>query len=286
MPFNQMSGLPMDLAVYGSGSGPQPFATRARLRPFPETRAPVPALGGRRHRDDARRHGARHHAAAARGAKMIPQLRELVDAERRGQHLLGPDQGHARKIFRRRSQAHQRASMRPRSQREVLPAYTRLADFLERDYLPAARTTRGLERPARRRGLVSLAHPRRDHHGHAAGRDPPARAAPRWRASAREMLAVKDQVGFKGDLDAFFKFLRERSAVLFHQREAAARRLPRREAPHRCAAAETVLGFSQGRLRDPPGRSRSARRRPPAVRTRRRRPTASVPASSTSTRTT
>jgi hypothetical protein len=27
MPFNQMSGLPMDLAVYGSGTGPQPFAT-------------------------------------------------------------------------------------------------------------------------------------------------------------------------------------------------------------------------------------------------------------------
>src|SRR3954470_13655820 len=27
LPFNQMSGLPMDLAVYGSGSGPQPFAT-------------------------------------------------------------------------------------------------------------------------------------------------------------------------------------------------------------------------------------------------------------------
>src|SRR5690348_2642618 len=25
MPFNQMGGLPMDLAVYGSGTGPQPF---------------------------------------------------------------------------------------------------------------------------------------------------------------------------------------------------------------------------------------------------------------------
>src|SRR6187551_238692 len=27
MPLNQMSGLPMDLAVYGSGTGPQPFVT-------------------------------------------------------------------------------------------------------------------------------------------------------------------------------------------------------------------------------------------------------------------
>ncbi len=27
MPLNQMTGLPMDLAVYGSGTGPQPFVT-------------------------------------------------------------------------------------------------------------------------------------------------------------------------------------------------------------------------------------------------------------------
>src|SRR5690348_17327579 len=42
MPLNQMSGLPMDLAVYGSGTGPQPFATAkdydrflVRVRQFP-----------------------------------------------------------------------------------------------------------------------------------------------------------------------------------------------------------------------------------------------------------
>ena len=42
LPLNQMSGLPMDLAVYGSGAGPQPFKTAAdyerflkRLREFP-----------------------------------------------------------------------------------------------------------------------------------------------------------------------------------------------------------------------------------------------------------
>src|SRR6187551_2384951 len=42
MPFSQMNGLPMDLVVYGSGEGPQPFATLAdyerflkRVREFP-----------------------------------------------------------------------------------------------------------------------------------------------------------------------------------------------------------------------------------------------------------
>ena len=42
MPLNQMAGLPMDLAVYGSGTGPQPFKTAddyrrflARMKQFP-----------------------------------------------------------------------------------------------------------------------------------------------------------------------------------------------------------------------------------------------------------
>jgi uncharacterized protein (DUF885 family) len=39
MPLNQMSGLPMDLAVYGSGTGPQPFATAKQYDRFPGARA-------------------------------------------------------------------------------------------------------------------------------------------------------------------------------------------------------------------------------------------------------
>ena len=50
MPLNQMSGLPMDLAVYGSGTGPQPFATAQDYDRFLEARARIPALGRRRHR--------------------------------------------------------------------------------------------------------------------------------------------------------------------------------------------------------------------------------------------
>jgi uncharacterized protein (DUF885 family) len=91
---------------------------------------------------------------------------------------------------------------------EVLPAYSRLADFIEKNYLPAARTT------------VSWSDL------------PDGQAWYRWRIRAAttmdmppdeihrlglaevarirgEMLSVKNQVGFKGDLDAFFKFLED-----------------------------------------------------------------------------
>ena len=209
MPLNQMSGLPMDLAVYGSGTGPQPFATArdydrflARLRQFPRWADGAIAM---------MREGMARGITLPRPAmpKVVPQLREIVTAKRRGQHLLGADQGDAEGDLRRRSQAHHAPRMPPRSRDEVLPAYTRLADFIERDYLPAARTTVGWADLPDGAGLVSLAHPRR---------------RPPWTMSADEihelglrevarirgeMLAVKEQVGFKGDLDAFFKYLEE-----------------------------------------------------------------------------
>jgi uncharacterized protein (DUF885 family) len=90
--------------------------------------------------------------------------------------------------------------------REVLPAYTRLADFLERDYLPAARTTVGWSALPdgaawyrwRIRGATTMDMAPEDIHQLGLAEVARIRA---------EMLAVKDQVGFKGDLPAFFVFL-------------------------------------------------------------------------------
>src|SRR5688572_1622144 len=81
MPFNPMISLPMDLAVYGSGTGPQPFATAQdydrflkRLRQFP------------RWADDAiamMREGMARGVTVPRAAmaKVVPQLRDLVTAK-------------------------------------------------------------------------------------------------------------------------------------------------------------------------------------------------------------
>src|SRR5678815_1113998 len=75
---SQMSGLPMDLAMYGSGSGPQPFATVAdyerfllRVRQFPRWADGAIAL---------MRTGMSRGITLPRPAvaKMIPQLREIV----------------------------------------------------------------------------------------------------------------------------------------------------------------------------------------------------------------
>jgi len=207
MPLNQMSGLPMDLAVYGSGSGPQPFKTAndyqrflARMRQFPRwvdgaiaqmrtgmslgITLPKPAV-----------------------AKVVPQLRGIVTATPQESIFWGPVKDLPADIPAAERQRISQAYATALSQ-EVLPAYARLADFFERDYLPAARTTVGwsdLPDGAawyrwRIRGATTMDLPPEQIH------ELGLKEVARIRA---EMLAVKEQVGFKGDLDAFFKHLED-----------------------------------------------------------------------------
>jgi uncharacterized protein (DUF885 family) len=205
MPLNQMSGLPMDLAVYGSGSGPQPFATARdydrflrRLRQFPRWVDGAIAM---------MREGMSRGITTPRPAmqKVVPQLRDLVTANVEDDLFWAPIKSLPAKISakdRRRIQDEYAAALK----NEVLPAYTKLADFIERDYLPVARTTVGYaDLPDGRAWYAWRIHGATTmtmsaDEIHALG----LREVARIRG---EMLAVKDQVGFKGDLDAFFTFL-------------------------------------------------------------------------------
>jgi uncharacterized protein (DUF885 family) len=207
MPFSQMSGLPMDLAVYGSGEGPQPFATVAdydrflkRVREFPRWADGAIAM---------------MRAGMARGitlprpavTKMIPQLRDIVTPTAEASIYWGPIKAMP-KEFSAAEAARLRAAYSTAITEEVLPAYARLADFLERDYLLAARTTVGwsdLPDGAawyrwRIRGATTMDMP--PDQIHQVGLDEVARIR-------AEMIAVKEQVGFPGDLDAFFKHLED-----------------------------------------------------------------------------
>ena len=177
MPFNQMSGLPMDLAVYGSGSGPQPFKTvqdydrfLKRVREFPRW-----ADGAIAH--DAHRHVTRHHAAAARRSPRWCRSCAASSRRRPRRASSGGPSPRCRPDFPAAERERLSAAYAAALTREVLPAYTRLADFLERDYLPAARTTVGWsdlpDGPAWYRWRIRGV----DHHGHAAGADPRARPA-------------------------------------------------------------------------------------------------------------
>jgi uncharacterized protein (DUF885 family) len=207
MPFNQMTGLPMDLAVYGSGTGPQPFATARdydrflkRVREFPRWADGAIAL---------------MRTGMARGitlprvamAKVVPQLREIVTA-RVSDSIYWAPIGAMPKSISAKDRLRITDAYTDALTQEVLPAYARLADFIERDYLPAARTTVGwADLPdgqawyrwrIRQATTMDMA----PEEIHQLGLAEVARIR-------GEMIRVKEQVGFKGDLDAFFTYLED-----------------------------------------------------------------------------
>jgi len=207
LPLNQMSGLPMDLAVYGSGSGPQPFRNAQdydrflkRMREFPRWADGAIAL---------MRAGMQHGITLPRPAvaKVIPQLRDIVTPTAEASIFWGPITAMPADVAAA-DRTRLAAAYRDALQREVLPAYARLADFFERDYLPAARSTVGwsdLPDGAawyrwRIRGSTTMDLP--PERIHQIGLSEVARIR-------GEMLRVKEQVGFQGDLDAFFKHLED-----------------------------------------------------------------------------
>ncbi len=139
--------------------------------------------------------------------KMIPQLREIATPTPEASIFWAP-LAKLPKDIGAADAARLRSAYSAALKDEVLPAYARLADFLERDYLPAARTTVGWsdlpDGPAwyrwRIRGATTMdLPPERIHEIGLA-------EVARIRA---EMIAVMRQVGFRGDLDAFFKYLEE-----------------------------------------------------------------------------
>jgi uncharacterized protein (DUF885 family) len=217
MPFNQMSGMPMDLVVYGSGSGPQPFATVAdydrflkRVREFPRWADGAVAL---------MRAGMSRGITLPRPAvmKMIPQLREIVTPTPEASIFWGPVVAMP-KDFPAAEAARIRGAYSAALAREILPAYARLADFLERDYLPAARSTVGWsdlpDGPAwyrwRIRGAITM--DMAPDQIHQIGLNEVARIR-------AEMISVKQQVGFQGDLDAFFKHLEDDPKFYFNDQQ-------------------------------------------------------------------
>jgi uncharacterized protein (DUF885 family) len=207
MPLNQMSGLPMELAVYGSGSGPQPFGNAQeydrflkRLREFPRWADGAIAL---------MREGLQRGITVPRPAmaKVVPQLRDLVTARVEDNIFWSPIETMPESVSAR-DRERLAAAYRAALIGEIMPAYQRLADFIERDYLPAARTTVGWSdlpdgaswyRWRVREATTMDMDPERIH---ALGLQEVARIR-------GEMLRVKEQVGFQGDLDAFFKHLED-----------------------------------------------------------------------------
>lgn len=205
LPIDQFASLATLVAVFGSGAGAQPFRDAKDYGAF---------LGRTREfvvwADTAitsMREGMRRGITQPRVLmlKVVPQLRAIgavrVEDSLFWKPLLVMPQTIAAAERVRLTEAYRAAIAG-----EILPAYLRLADFIEKEYLPAARESVAWsalpEGEAWYRHLVraSITTDLAPAEIHRLGLEEVARIR-------TGMLSVKEQVGFEGDLQAFFRFL-------------------------------------------------------------------------------
>lgn len=207
MPVNQFQSLPTLMPVLGSGTSAQPFATAADYDRFLHRMREYIVWS-----DQAivnMRKGLAQNLSYPRVlmAKVLPQLKELIVADPQASLFYSPLKKFPDAVAaadRTRLQAAYREAIT----QQINPAYQRLHDFIRDEYLKGART---------QVGWSSLPNGR-DWYAYLAEQSTTTDLAPQaiheigLKEVARirgEMKQVKAQVGFKGDLAAFFKFMQD-----------------------------------------------------------------------------
>lgn len=217
LPIDQMSSLAMLMPVLGSASNAQPFETVEDYDEFLARMDDYIVWS-----DQAitnMREGAKHKVVQPRVVmgKVLPQLAALiVDDPTKSiyyQPILNFPQGFSEADRERLAEAY-RSAITDRIQ----PSYRRLHDFIRDEYLPQTRTSVAwTDLPDGERWyayLVKLS-TTTDYtpdYIHALGLKEVARIR-------REMEQVKRQVGFKGDLPAFFRYVQEDPQFYFDKPE-------------------------------------------------------------------
>ncbi len=206
MPLNQFYGFHLTFAQLGSGSVMQPFATKKDYENW-EKRMHI----GAAYMDSSIVYFQKGIAAnvvlpKALVEKIIPQLQSFKVADIKQSTFYGPLTNFP-KDFSEADKAKFTAAYSQIIQQEIIPAYTRLAQFLQKEYLPKARTTSGIsaipngaayyqylikvltttDKPANEIYQTGLAEVKR---------------------IRTEMEKTKQSVGFQGDLKAFFEHMR------------------------------------------------------------------------------
>jgi uncharacterized protein (DUF885 family) len=207
IPANQFEGLPITLGLYGSGDGPQPFKT---VKDYDDWLKRV-------HGFIAWSDSAIENFRAGMNAgvvlpkplvrKMIPQVRgkDIVVSDPEASLFYGP----IRKLpasFSPADRTRLTEAYRKAILADIVPSYRKLGDFLEKEYLPRAGDHSGVSSlPG---GAAIYAH--MVARWTTTSKTPPEIHAIGLAEVARlraETEKVKNEVGFRGDLPAFYEHL-------------------------------------------------------------------------------
>lgn len=207
IPFNQFYALPLTLGQLGSGDSYQPFGTvkdhedwLKRARAFgPWADSAIVYF----------RKGITANFVLPRSlvVKMIPEMRALV-TDQPEKSLFYTPATRLEKVTTDTATIRRLKDSYVQVIREsIVPAYQRLADFLEKDYLPKARATSGIS--ALPGGAAYYAYLVKDQTTTMKSPEEIYQTGLREVARIRGLMdSVKTEVGFKGDLAAFFEHMK------------------------------------------------------------------------------
>ncbi len=206
IPFNQFDGLPLTFPMLGSGTGIQPFETEKdydnwlkRIDEFPVWMDSA---------IENFRLGIKNNVVLPKSlvSKMIPQMKaeEITTFEIEKNIFYGPVKNLPKTfkpvIANKYAKLYQDAI-----KNKIIPAYIKMADFLEKEYLPKSRPTDGYNALPNGASIYNYyakswtTTDKTPNEIHKTGLTEVARLR-------SEMEKVKDQVGFKGSLEAFLNF--------------------------------------------------------------------------------
>lgn len=203
IPFTQFGGLPLDFPLLGSGEGSQPFKTTEdydnwlkRTEKFPEWMDAAV--------ENFREGMATNYVLPQKLVlKMIPQMRalEITNPEVESNIFYGPVKNFP-KSFTAEEREKYTVLYKDMIEKKIIPAYKKMGDFLESEYLPKARKSDGINALPKGKDVYSY-------------------YVKSWTTSSKtpeeinkigqeqvaglraEMEKVKQQVGFSGTLEQF-----------------------------------------------------------------------------------
>lgn len=203
IPFTQFGGLPLDFPLLGSGEGSQPFKTEEdyedwlkRMEKFPEWMNTA---------TENFREGIKKGIVLPKKlvVKMIPQMKaeELTSSDLDKNIFYGPINNFPKNF----SSAQKQKLTQKYTEviaNQIVPAYIKMGDFLENEYLPKARTTDGIN--ALPKGNEIYAYYTKSWTTTTKTPEEINKIGMEQVAMLRgEMEKVKQQVGFTGTLDQF-----------------------------------------------------------------------------------
>ena len=207
LPFNQFYALPLIMGQFGSGTGAQPFKTVKNYEDWLKRVAAFSVWSDTAIGNFKKGMAANIVLPKILVEKMIPQMQSMVVTDPKKSLFYGPVQL-LPKDFSPADKARLSKEYEKAIINVIVPTYKKLGDFLQNEYLPKTRTSSGYS--AMPGGTEMYAYEvkintttnKTPEEIYQTGLSEVSRIR-------KTMDSIKNAVGFKGDLKAFFEYMKE-----------------------------------------------------------------------------